>query len=237
MKAVHVRLARLPFILLFFLLSDFIVSACTSALGDQPTTITPTDKSAGTLTVAMTVTEDQNDLFQVSTIDMHFSSNQVADPNPNTVDFMNESKINCNNTYLNFNGSDYANTVPTDANGAYNCTYTWNGVTTTFPTDNQPLLSPSVDAHGNLITINYNSSGGDGCLFEVNASDGSHSITATSKQNNGAIKGIDISTLSGPGTLMLTRTCKLTSTSAGFKSVAGTYIATATLYITWDKGQ
>ena len=161
---------------------------------------------------------------------MHFSSDQVTNPNPNTVDFMGKSKITCKGTALTFDGQNYAANAIND-NGSLKCKYTWNGGITNIPTPIQTQLAPTIETHGNLITVHYNPDGGDGCQFKVDASDGTHTVSATSTQDTGSIRGIDISSLSGQGTVILTRVCTLKSVNAGFKSLDVTYTATATLNI------
>jgi hypothetical protein len=143
---------------------------------------------------------------------------------------MDKSKITCNGTTLTFDGQNYSASA-TNNNGSLQCKYTWNAGITSIPTPIQTQLAPTIETHGNLITVHYNPDGGDGCEFKVDASDGTHTVNATSTQDTGSIRGIDISSLSGSGTVTLTRVCTLKSANAGFKSLDVTYTATETLDI------
>src|SRR5947209_11775618 len=229
MRPLLVKYALLP----LFVLASLIMYSCTS--DDQRSSITPTDLSASTLTVTITANEDENLLYVKSQVSMRFSSNQIINPTPIPVDFKNEATLTCNGKVFTFDGTSYTATVATDQNGEYNCIYIWKGTSISIPTHQQTSLFPTLDPQApGKVTVSYNSNGGYGCQFKVDASDGAHSVTKTSLQDTGSIRDIDISALSGPGTWTLTRTCTLTSNTAGFILVSGTYTATKTTNITWN---
>lgn len=230
MRPQHIKLALLP----MFALIALLVISCSPAFDNSspPQTFTPHDVSPSTLTVTMNITADQNDLYPGVLVDMHFSSDQITNPSPNTVNFMNESEITCNGTKLNFDGSeDYTANVLYGTNGAFTCRYTWNGGSRVIPTHEQTPLSPTIELQGKSIIVNYNSTGG--CQVEVEASDGNQTVSNTAKQDAGSIS-INVSSLSGAGTLKLTRTCTFKSFDAGFNEVDETNIAILTRNVTWN---
>ncbi len=241
-RIIRSKLATLP-VLSTLVLIGLLLSSCIDLSQSAGGALTVSNTSPSTLTVTITISEDQSLLHETSQARMHFSSSEITNPNPNTIDFQGKSKIYCNDntkkTYLNFDGTDYVGTVKTDSNDQYNCAYSWNGGIIGIPTLPQTQLQANIQpdqTHSTLVTINYNTAGGDGCDFRVDATDGTHSASIDSKKNTGSMSGLNVSTLSGPGSWVLTRTCKFSPSNAGFASIDETVIASSTNYITWNAG-
>lgn len=213
--------------------------------------------SPSTLSVTMTINEDQTASDGKGSVRLQFSSIDVG--SNNCVDFSHGETVTCNNDgsgplQFDTNKSAYATRVgPT---GDYTCTYQQNSRSTpvliTMPRGT--LLRPQfLPSNQSRLTVTYdpNSDPRLGkCPVEIDANGpqtiGSQTISsAPTLPDNGQYTIPDISGLSGQGTIVITRTCRSSAqhpqptpcvcqTPTQFESVTVIYKTTATLAMTWN---
>jgi hypothetical protein len=213
--------------------------------------------SPSTLSVTMTINEDQTASDGKGSVRLQFSSIDVG--GTNCVDFSHGETVTCNNDgsgplQFDTNKSAYATRVgPT---GDYTCTYQQNRRSTpvliTMPRGT--LLRPQfLPSNQSRLTVTYdpNSDPRLGkCPVEIDANGpqtiGSQTISsAPNLPDNGQYTIPDISGLSGQGTIVITRTCRSSAqhpqptpcvcqTPTQFESVTVIYKTTATLDMSWN---
>ena len=213
--------------------------------------------SPSTLSVTMTINEDQTASDGKGSVRLQFSSIDVG--GTNCVNFSHGETVTCNNDgsgplQFDTNKSAYATRVgPT---GDYTCTYQQNSRSTpvliTMPRGT--LLRPQfLPSNQSRLTVTYdpNSDPRLGkCPVEIDANGpqtiGSQTIaSAPNLPDNGQYTIPDISGLSGQGTIVITRTCRSSAqhpqptpcvcqTPTQFESVTVIYKTTATLAMTWN---
>jgi hypothetical protein len=227
--------------------------------------ISPPDASASspgaspsTLSVTMTINEDQTASDGKSKVTLLFSSIDVG--SNNCVDFSHGETVTCNNDGsgpLQFDTNKAAYVTRVGPTGDYICTYQQNSRSTpvliTMPRGT--LLRPQfLPSNQSRLTVTYdpNSDPRLGkCPVEIDANGpqtiGTQTISsAPNLQDNGQYTIPDISGLSGQGTIVITRTCTSTAqhpnpcvcpprpTPTQFAFVKVTYKSTATLDMSWN---
>ncbi len=230
-----------------------------SCLVVSPSNASPSSPGASpsTLSVTMTINEDQTASDGEGSIRLQFSSNDVG--STNCADFSHGETVTCNNDdsgplQFDTNKSAYATRVgPT---GDYICMYQQNSRSTpvliTMPRGT--LLRPQfLPSNQSRLTVTYdpNSDPRLGkCPVEIDANGpqtfGTQTISsAPNLPDNGQYTIPDISGLSGQGTIVITRTCRSSAqhpqptpcvcqTPTQFESVTVIYKTTATLAMTWN---
>jgi len=227
--------------------------------------VSPPDASASspgaspaTLSVTMTINEDQTTSDRKSKVILQFSSIDVG--GNNCVDFSHGETVTCNNdgtgpVQFDTNKSAYVTRVgPT---GDYTCMYQQNSrsapVLLTIPRGT--LLYPEFSASNqSRLTVTYNPNNDQRlagkCPLEIDATGsqtfGTQTIpSALNLKDTGQYTIPDISGLSGQGTLVIKRTCQFTAqhplstpcvcqTPTQFELVNIIYTSTATLDMNWN---
>jgi hypothetical protein len=234
----------------------------------QPTpsclVVSPPDASASspgvspaTLSVTMTINEDQTASDGKGSVRLQFSSIDVG--SNNCVDFSHGETVTCNNDgsgplQFDTNKSAYATRV--GPVGDYTCMYQQNSrsapVLISMPRGTllRPQFLPS-NQSGLTVTYDPNSDPQLGkCPVEIDANGtqtfGTQTISsAPNLSDNGQYTIPGISGLSGQGTIVITRTCTsiaqhpqqfpcVCQTPTQFKLVNVIYKSTATLAMTWN---
>jgi hypothetical protein len=233
--------------------------------------VSPPDASASspgaspaTLSVTMTINEDQTASDGKSKVTLLFSSIDVG--SNNCVEFSHGETVTCNNDGsgpLQFDTNKSAYVTRVGPTGDYTCMYQQNSrsapvLITTMP-GRTPiprgiLLRPQfLPSNQSRLTVTYdpNSDPRLGkCLVEIDANGsqiiGSQTISsAPNLPDNGQYTIPDISGLSGQGTIVITRTCRSSAqhpqptpcvcqTPTQFESVTVIYKTTATLDMSWN---
>ncbi len=234
----------------------------------QPTpsclVVSPPDASASspgvspaTLSVTMTINEDQTASDGKGSVRLQFSSIDVG--SNNCVDFSHGETVTCNNDgsgplQFDTNKSAYATRV--GPVGDYTCMYQQNSrsapvlISMLRGTLLRPQFLPS-NQSGLTVTYDPNSDPRLGkCPVEIDANVtqtfGTQTISsAPNLSDNGQYTIPGISGLSGQGTIVITRTCTsiaqhpqqfpcVCQTPTQFKLVNVIYKSTATLAMTWN---
>ena len=202
-------------------------------------TVTPNDTSPKTLLVNIGIIEDQNAIDGKSKLIFKFSSNLVQ--GDNTVQFAHHEKITCNGAPpLTLDNPPY--TLSVSQGEGYNCSYTgYNRVllrsTSMINVPARSVLAPQPPrASGTGYTINYNPDPpGRACSITADAKDSANNDVSgsASSSDQKVYQGPDITSLVGDGSILLQRTCSLTS-HAPFDTVNLTYVSTASVDVTWS---
>lgn len=231
-------------LVLLFLLSSILLSACdvigasaSASLGG----ITPRDTSASTLLVTIGITEDQDATDGRSTISLQFRTAVVAEDN--WVHFIHREAVTCNGVTVPLNDAPmYTMSVPRGR--GYLCSYTGYtpGAGQLAPvtmiditalsklSPQQPIVSskgytlsyaPDAPPHACSLTADATDDAGDSVAGPASASD------------QEVYQGPAISSLSGPGTIRLQRTCSGTFHHP-FDTISLIYQSTAGVAVTWS---
>ncbi len=212
--------------------------------------VSPTDTVPSRLSLAMTIGEDQNASDEKSSTVLKFSS--LDSPGTtNCVKFSYGETVTCENDgsgLLQFDPTNklaYATRVgPMTAINRYACKYQWTGGSTIIDVPKGTQLNPHY-IPGGTFTVRYTPDNDSAllqnCTVGVVAKDGSQTLAGSSMsevKSNGIYTTTDISTsgLSGPGTIVITRTCTFNGQQLQipFSSTVVTYTSTATLPVTWN---
>jgi hypothetical protein len=231
----------LPVLLL--LLGSLLLSACdvvgasaSSSLG----AITPRDTSVRTLMVTIGITEDQDATDGRSTISLQFRTDAVEEDN--SVRFAHREAVSCNGVTLKLNDAPtYTLSVP---QGGYTCSYTGytQGIgqlapVTLIDVAARSRLSPhppSVSSTG--YAIGYTADSRErACPLTADAADGVNDVIpgVAASSDLGVYDGPATSSLTGPGTIRLQRTCSWILHDP-FDTVSLTYQSTANVTVTWS---
>jgi hypothetical protein len=228
---------------LLLLLSSILLSACEVGAAAASTSlgaITPRDTSASTLLVTIGITEDQDATDSRSTLTLQFRTAAVAEDN--SVRFTHREAVTCNGVTVPLNDAPtYTLNV---AQGGYTCSYT--GYTpgtgrlspvTMIDIAARSRLSPqqpTVSSKG--YTISYTPDSSErACPLRADAADGAGNSSPgpTSSSDQGVYQGPAISSLTGPGTIRLQRTCSW-SLHDPFDAIRVTYQSLASVVVTWS---
>jgi hypothetical protein len=253
-------------ILLFLGLAAFILNAC--APGADP--VVPDTYVPPTLQVIVTINEDQDasdGKYGSSMVTLQFITNEIQ--GGNFVTFSNQESIKCNG--INLNLGSFGSSVTTysvhmiipNNPPEYYCDYY-------YPQDKSkpariftvPVLSqlmPKLQrpvASSSDIKVSYNPDNKPphDCQVQVTANGGGQSATGNSVQEDGGMYlGPNVGSLSGPGNLVMTRTCmppkdnydhhnanddagsgcQTTCSSSTFDKLNLTYKSTASYEVSW----
>ncbi len=210
--------------------------------------VSPSVTSPSTLSVTMTIVEDETASDGKSSVRLQFSSVDVG--SNNCVDFSNGETVTCNNDGsgpLQFDTNKSAYAARVGPTGDYTCMYQQNNHSTpvliTMPRGT-PLRPEFLPSNQSRLTVRYNPNNDPRlgkCPVEVDA----NSSQFSNLPDNGQYTIPDISGLSGQGTLVITRTCTsnaqhpqqtpcVCQTPTQFALVKVIYKSTATLTMTWN---
>ncbi len=228
----------------------------------RPTTppclvVSPSDTSPSTLSVTMTVVADETASDGKGSVKLQFYS--IAVGGNNCVNFSHGETVTCNNDGsgpLAFDSTNkFAYMTRVGPAGDYTCTYQQNSRSTPILISiprGTPLRPQFLPSNQSSLTVTYNPNNDSRlgtCLVEVDAKAsqtfGSQTISSASNlQDNGQYTIPDISGLSGPGSIVITRTCTPSTQRSqqtpcacqqtAFSSVTKIYKSTATLSMTWN---
>ncbi len=211
-----------------------------TASADPPPGLTPRDSSASSLSVDITINEDQDSTDRMSVITMRFMTQAIEEANYAIFD--DREPITCSGRNFTLGSSPtYTFLVP---QGGYVCSYTGN------TNDGKDWLPPvtifNVAQRSELsLQAPIVTSKGYSVAYRPDAGDAACAITGVAMDNNGGnIPGptslSDLSTYNGPptgslsgdGSILLTRTCHWQFEDA-FHEVGLTYKSSASVEVTW----
>ncbi|HEX6479599.1 MAG TPA: hypothetical protein VF043_12200 [Ktedonobacteraceae bacterium] len=243
-----------PLLLLGFVV--LVLSSCASALAaDPPPQVTPDTTDPSTLKVMVSISDDQNATDGKVGFTMQFATDEISDAN--FIEFIHGESVSCNDTPLTFNSPNYTARVTRPASdGYFTCYYVRNGKSYRFvhlkvrSVFNAYLQTNMVLSNSNF-NIHYKSDKPDPelplCQMNVTLSDSSTTTNTAFKESRSGAFQASITSLSGVGSLILTRTCftplKGIQTASDtidphaaipLDSVDITYISTYRLYETWE---
>ncbi len=235
----------------FLLLLGFValvLSSCAglAAAADPPPKVTPDTTDPSTLKVMMTIIDEENATDGKVGISLQFATNEIT--NVNYIQLMTGEEVFCNGVKLTFKDPVYTARVSAE-NGKFTCDYIRQGRAYSISERARPSLEPAL-SHDNKFVLSYTpeSSGLSHCQMQVDTSD-ANSANAPDKFTEGPSGSHQVNqgSLSGVGSLILTRTCgthpKGIQTSSDtvdphaatpFDRVDITYKSTYRLYETWE---
>ncbi len=232
--------------------------SCTGPVVSPPdASTTSPGASPATLSVTMTINEDQTASDGKSKVILQFSS--IAVGGNNCVDFAHGETVTCNNDGsgpLQFDTNKSAYAARVGPVGDYTCLYQQNSRTApvliTMPRGT-PLRPQFLPSNQSRLTVTYDPNNDPRlgkCPVEIDATGsqtfGTQTISsAPNLQDNGQYTIPNISGLSGQGKIVVTRTCRSSAqhplqtpcvcqTPTQFESVNIIYESTATLDMTWN---
>jgi hypothetical protein len=209
--------------------------------------ITPKDTTAKTLQVIIGIAEDQNRADGKSKLIMRFRTNVVTEDN--FVKFVHQEAVTCNGVTQKLNDASVYTLQVAEVQNQYACTYTGYAqdigqLATPVPMITltaRSVLAPhnlSVDSKG--YTIDYTPDTKElACPITADATDGARKISGSgsvppllSDRGQYQYQGSDIASLTGEGSILLTRTCSATLRDT-FDTVNWTYESKAKVPVTW----
>jgi hypothetical protein len=236
---------------LLVLLSCIILSSCD--LTDQLPTPTPTplaisavDTSAPKLIATVTIDDNQNASDGKVTITLRFRTTTVEDDN--YVKFTHGETVTCNEAPPMKLGDSLTYSVHVLVKKRYECSYVGFNQTTLPSVKIVDILARTrltpelvVPVESKHFMVHYTSDTPEkACPVEVDASqdNGPQPIKGPRvlEDGSGIYIGGDVSSLNGPGTLVMTRTCSFKLTKANktdFSTVNATYTSSANLAVLW----
>ena len=195
----------------------------------------------------MTIDDDQNATDGKVGSTMQFATDEIKDAN--YIEFTKGEKVLCNGVQLMFNDPDYTARVSKANQKNFRCEYMWNGGSYPIIIPVRSSLSPHLEINptNNNFVIDHTPEYDNSCSITVDLSDGFNTIS-TNVTNKASDKfTVAVNSLSGVGSLVMTRTCLTnlkgfhTSSDAGntpaitpFATVSITYKSTSRLYETWE---
>lgn len=231
-------------ILLILVLVPIVLNACTSG-GSDPSVglVTPDTTFPSTLKVTVNIDEDQDASDVKSEITLSFSTNEIAEGN--NVIFTDGESVDCNGITVHLsNAVSYSVRIPVPR--IYSCNYIWHG--RSFPiiaVHKRSHLSPVLHTPvSNPFMVSYHPDSIQlSCPMQVVAKDAVNNIPGPTVQSDGYTytgTGTNVSTLSGTGNILMTRTChwflsdgNLGDNHADFDTVDITYQSTASYEVSW----
>lgn len=241
------------------LVSLVLLSSCTapSSLAftnpdppDPPIGVTPIDTSAPTLTVTITIDEDQDATDHLTDITFRFSTTVIEEKN--YVKFNKGQYVTCNNKILTLGTTAQTYTLPVPRHGDYKDRYACfyigykngSGLLPAVPMIDviaRSELSPQQpQVRGEGYTISYTRDSSNlACTLTANALDASSHIDGPpSSSDSGTYVGPATTTLKGEGQIVLKRTCSWTldynpAAQQFFHKIFLTYQSTASVEVTW----
>jgi hypothetical protein len=233
----------------FLLLLGFValvLSSCNlpAAADPPPPQVTPDTTDPSTLNVMMTINDDENATDGKVGISLQFATNEIKDSN--YIAFSNGEQVLCNGKTMPFNAPVYTARVAAE-NGKFTCDYVRQGRAYSISVTERQLLKPHLDHNTLLLHYDADSRQLGYCPMRVDTSD-ANTTNAPDNFTEGPSGSHQVNqgTLSGVGSLILTRTCpselkgheaspdKLASYAATpFNDVKITYTFVWRLYVTW----
>ncbi len=238
--------------ILLFLGLAFILNACAPGdPGDPP--VTPDTTVPPTLKVTVKINEDQDASDGKSVVTLSFSSNEIKEDN--SVIFTHGESVNCNGITIDL-GSAASYSVRMIIPPEYTCDYHLNNKKPAliFSVPKRSHLSPvlHLSVGNNPFIVTYNPDSVERrCPLQGVASDAANNISGPSVPSDGkTYTGVDVSSLSGLGILVMTRTCvppqynydnhnkaddgcQCNGSPLTFDKLTLTYISTASDEVTW----
>ncbi len=244
--------------ILLFLGLAFILYACAPGdPGDPPIAVTPDTYIPPTLKVTVTINEDQDASDGKSMVTLSFSTNEIKEDN--SVIFTHGERVNCNGIRIDL-GSTASYSVRMKIPPDYKCDYHYvnqgkSELTPIFTVHVLTQLKPKLQRpvpSDSIISVSYTpDKNPPDCKVQVTANTPGGSVTGDTVKENGNIYiGPDVSSLSGPGILVMTRTCvppqynydnhnkaddgcQCNGSPLTFDKLTLTYISTASDEVTW----
>jgi hypothetical protein len=241
--------SRYSFLLLLGFVALVLNSCAGLAAADPPqvgTKVTPDTTDPSTLILTLAIDDDENATDGKVGITMVISTDEISERNH--IQFLHGEKVFCNGVQLIFNDPNYsARLLRPDQ--LFRCEYVRNGRAYSISEPARPPLKP-VLSHDSKFVLSYTpeSRGLSHCQMQVDTSD-ANSANAPDKFTEGPSGSHQVNqgSLSGVGSLILTRTCgthpKGIQTSSDtvdphaatpFDRVDITYKSTYRLYETWE---
>lgn len=238
------------FLALIMLLICISLSACSGAdtvLGyndptdPSPIRVTPIDSSADEMVATIQIIEDQDATDKLSVVNLQIGIDAIEEDN--YAHFYHGEYVTCNGVKVMMDDTPLY-TFKIDPPNGYACSYAGfkqgkgllSAVTMIDMAARSRLLPqrPSLSSQGYTISYTPDTSE-QACSITAVASDSSgNTITGNpSSSARGEYDGPNISSLTGTGEVILTRTCSWTFHDA-FSKVNLTYKSTASVEVTWS---
>lgn len=242
------------YLLLLFGFVVLVLSSCAGlAAADPPavgTKVTPDTTDPSTLKVMMTIDDDENATDGKVGITMLFATNEISELNH--IQFLHGEKVFCNGVQLIFNDPNYSARL-FRPDKSFTCEYLRNGrsyLIIALPA--RSMLSPYLppNAQNPNFDIHYNPDRTlPLCGMQVDLNDNNRisPISHMFTESRSGIYRTPITSLSGVGSLILTRTCEThlkgiqtpsdtvdPRAATPFDKVDITYTSTYRLYETWE---
>lgn len=246
------RSSLFKYFILLLLGLAFTLKAC--APGDPA--VTPDVTAPSTLKVVVTITEDQDASDTkngASMITLQFSTNEIREGNPQgyyTV-FTHGESIDCNGHTMTLGNApnnywfriiNIPSTYYCNYSSPYNKTKQPVNIFTVPGTQKplSPKLVRAVIDSSNAIVTYTPEPNTPRCTVEASANASNGNVTGDAVTENGTYSGLNVSSLSGRGYLIITQTCtwgydqgNTGDNGSQFASLSGTYMTSAGLYVTW----
>lgn len=241
-----------PLLLLGFV--ALVLSSCASVLAADPPPppqVTPDTTDASTLKVTVTIADDQNATDGKVGFTMQFATDEINDAN--FIEFIHGESVSCNDTPLIFNSPNYTARVTRPGTGGYfSCYYVRNGRSYRFVhLKVRSVLNASLQTKMDLsnadFNIHYTPDAGGDCNVTAQVSDSSQKFSNPVNDLKKHSFSVTINSLSGVGSLIMTRTCTYKfkgiftqsdtvdkHAAIPFDAVNITYTSTYRLYETWE---
>jgi hypothetical protein len=245
-------------LILLGLAALFLARYAATQAADPPLKVTPDTTDPSTLTVAVTIDDDQNATDGKVGITMQFATDEILDPK-NYIQFMHGEEVSCNGVQLMFNDPNYtARVTRPDPGEFFTCVYTRNGqpyqlmhlparTNLILPLLKPPLLLDMKLQNSNFDIYYHADMTLPLCQMNVTLSDSSTSNSIRFTESRSGVFPTSITTFSGVGSLILTRMCPAHSrgiqtesdtvdphAAIPLDSVDITYKSTYRLYETWE---
>jgi hypothetical protein len=237
------------FPLLLLGIAALVVGSFARALAVNPATkVIPDTTDPSTLILALAIDDDENATDGKVGITMVISTDEIKQRN--YIQLTSGEKIKCNGVQLMFNDPAYTARVFA-INNSFRCEYVRNGQTYAIGIPERKHLSPNLEHNSNLqnsqFTIDYTPDAGGSCEVTAQFSDSSHTNSNSVNDLTKHSFTVNINSLSGVGSLIMTRICTYTfngiftqsdtvdkNAAIPFDTVNITYKSTFRLYETWE---
>ena len=240
----RISFSRYSLLLLLGFVALVLNSCNLPAAADPPPQVTPDTTDPSTLIVMMTINDDENATDGKVGISLQIATNEIKDAN--YIAFTKGEEVFCNRVRLTFNALAYTARVSA-VNGRFTCDYVRNGTAYSISEPERPLLKPVLAHNTFVLSYTPESRGLSYCPMRVDLADPTPTnISYTFTEGASGRYTVNPSTLSGVGSLFLTRTCSHTLTghatssdtvdkhaATPFGSVTITYISIWRLFVTW----
>jgi hypothetical protein len=240
--------SRYSFLLLLGLVA-LVLSSCAglAVAADPPPKVTPDTTNPSTLRVTVTIDDDENATDGKVGITMQFATDEIKDAN--YIEFAKGEKVLCNSVQLAFNDPNYTARVSKANQKNFRCEYKWNGGSYPIIFPVRKSLSPhlEINAKNNNFVIDHTPEYDNSCSITVDLIDSSSTISTNVTNQVSDKFTVAVNSLSGVGSLIMTRTCLTNLKGIHIPSDAGntpavtpfaivsiTYKSISRLYETWE---